>query len=100
VVTSNAYTPGALQSNLMAKMPAFVRAITFPFGRSATQAAEALADLAVADRHGTTTAQFYKRDRPLRPPNAALDTAAQLRLRERCTHLLGIEPIPGRGADR
>jgi NAD(P)-dependent dehydrogenase (short-subunit alcohol dehydrogenase family) len=100
VLTSNAYTPGALQSNLMAKMPAFVRAITFPFGRSAAQAAEALAELAVADHHGTTTGQFYKREQPLRPPKVALDTASQLRLRERCTHLVGIEPTPGPRADR
>jgi NAD(P)-dependent dehydrogenase (short-subunit alcohol dehydrogenase family) len=34
-VTSNAYTPGALQSDLMTEMPALIRLITIPFGRNA-----------------------------------------------------------------
>ncbi|HEU4543703.1 MAG TPA: SDR family NAD(P)-dependent oxidoreductase [Jiangellaceae bacterium] len=97
-VTSNAYTPGALQSDLMAEMPPLVRVITLPFGRSAAKAAEALSDLAVADHYATTTGEFYKRERPSRPPKASLDAASQRRLWGRCAQLLGVDPATGFGA--
>ena len=91
-VTSNAYHPGALQSDLMAGMPAMVRLITVPFGRSATKAAQALADLAVGDRHTATNGEFYKRDKPAPPPKAALDTDSRAHLWKTCAQLLGVAP--------
>jgi NAD(P)-dependent dehydrogenase (short-subunit alcohol dehydrogenase family) len=99
-VTSNAYTPGALQSDLMAGMPALVRVITLPFGRSAAKAAEALTDLAVANRHAGTTGQFYKREDPTRPPKAALDAASQRQLWDQCAQLLGVDPATVFGTGR
>jgi NAD(P)-dependent dehydrogenase (short-subunit alcohol dehydrogenase family) len=96
-VTSSAYTPGALQSDLMAEMPAVVRLITLPVGRTADRAAAALADLAIADRYATT-GEFYKRAKPARPPRASLDTESQQRLWNTCAHLVGVAPTtdPGR----
>jgi NAD(P)-dependent dehydrogenase (short-subunit alcohol dehydrogenase family) len=90
-VTSNAYHPGALQSDLMAEMPGIVRLITFPVGQSATKAAEALADLAVGEHHRSTNGEFYKRDKPARPPKASLDTDSQRKLWEACARLLGVD---------
>jgi NAD(P)-dependent dehydrogenase (short-subunit alcohol dehydrogenase family) len=91
-VTSNAYTPGALQSDLMTEMPAVVRLITLPVGRTADRAAAALADLAIADRYATTTGEFYKRAKPARPPRASLDTDSQQRLWNTCAQLVGVAP--------
>jgi NAD(P)-dependent dehydrogenase (short-subunit alcohol dehydrogenase family) len=89
-VTSNAYTPGALQSDLMAEMPAVVRLITLPVGRTADRAASSLADLAIADRYAATTGEFYKRAKPARPPSASLDTESQQRLWIVCARLVGV----------
>jgi NAD(P)-dependent dehydrogenase (short-subunit alcohol dehydrogenase family) len=94
-VTSNAYTPGALQSDLMAEMPAVVRLITLPVGRTADRAASSLADLAIADRYATTTGEFYKRAKPARPPSASLDTESQQRLWNVCARLVGTTTDPG-----
>ena len=91
-VTSNAYHPGALQSDLMAGMPKMVRLITVPFGRSATKAAQALAELAFADRHTATNGKFYKRDKATPPPKATLDSDSRARLWETCAQLLGVAP--------
>jgi hypothetical protein len=77
----------------MAAIPAIVRLITLPLGRSATKAAEALADLAVGDHHTATNGDFYKRYTPIQPPEAALDTDSQGRSWETC-HL-----ATGRGRD-
>ena len=99
-VTSNAYTPGALQSDLMAEMPAAVRLITLPVGRTADRATAALADLAVADRYATTTGEFYKRAKPTRPPKACLDTESQRRLWNLCARLVGVSPTTNPGRSR
>jgi NAD(P)-dependent dehydrogenase (short-subunit alcohol dehydrogenase family) len=90
-LTANAYTPGALQSDLMAEMPVPVRLLTRPFGRSADKAAAALADLAVGSEHRTTTGEFYKRDKPTRAPKASLDTESQRRLWVECARLLAVD---------
>ena len=97
-MTSNAYTPGALQSDLMAEMPAVVRLITRPVGRAADQAAAALADLAIADRYATATGEFYKRAKPARSRKASRDTESQQRLWNVCADLVGVAPTtdPGR----
>ena len=94
-VTSNAYTPGALQSDLMAEMPAMVRLITLPVGRTADRAGAALADLAISDRYAITTGEFYKRAKPARPPKASLDTESQQRLWNICARLVGVAPTRG-----
>jgi NAD(P)-dependent dehydrogenase (short-subunit alcohol dehydrogenase family) len=91
-MTSNAYNPGALQSDLMSEMPAFVRLITLPFGRTAGRAAAALADLAVAANHTASSGKFYKRDSLARPPKASLDIGSQERLWDECAHLVDIAP--------
>jgi NAD(P)-dependent dehydrogenase (short-subunit alcohol dehydrogenase family) len=96
-VTSNAYTPGALQSDLMTEMPALVRLITIPFGRNADGAAAALADLAIGDRHASTNGEFYKRAKPARPPKASLDTESQRRLWSECSRHVGVTPTPSTG---
>jgi NAD(P)-dependent dehydrogenase (short-subunit alcohol dehydrogenase family) len=102
-VTSNAYTPGALQSDLMTEMPAVVRMITLPVGRTADRAAAALADPAIADRYATTTGEFYKRGKPSRPPRASLDAESQQRLWNTCARLVGVAPpqiLDVRGSER
>jgi len=90
-LTANAYTPGALQSDLMGQMPAPVRLLTLPFGRSADRAAAALADLTVGSEHANTTGEFYKRDQPARAPRASLDTESQRRLWVECARLLALD---------
>jgi NAD(P)-dependent dehydrogenase (short-subunit alcohol dehydrogenase family) len=99
-VTSNAYTPGALQSDLMTEMPAVVRMITLPVGRTADRAAAALADPAIADRYATTTGEFYKRGKPSRPPRASLDVESQQRLWNTCARLVGVAPTADPGHAR
>jgi NAD(P)-dependent dehydrogenase (short-subunit alcohol dehydrogenase family) len=96
-VTSNAYTPGVLQSDLMSEMPALVRLITIPFGRNADGAAAALADLAIADRHATTNGEFYKRAKPAHPPKSSLDIESQRRLWHECSRHVGVTPTPDTG---
>jgi NAD(P)-dependent dehydrogenase (short-subunit alcohol dehydrogenase family) len=95
-VTSNAYTPGVLQSDLMTEMPGVVRLITLPVGR----AAAALSDLFIADRYATTTGEFYKRGKPARPPRASLDTDSQQRLWNACARLVGVAPTADPGSAR
>jgi NAD(P)-dependent dehydrogenase (short-subunit alcohol dehydrogenase family) len=89
-VTSNAYHPGALQSDLMRQMPAMVRLLTWPVGRRADRAAHALASLALKARYAQATGRFYKRDKPATPPKNSQDTDAQQRLWTECQQLLGI----------
>jgi NAD(P)-dependent dehydrogenase (short-subunit alcohol dehydrogenase family) len=81
-VTSNAYHPGALQSNLMREMPAIVRWITLPFGQRADKAAYALGALAVDDKYVRETGRFYNFEKPIRPPKNSEDAYAQTRLWE------------------
>lgn len=88
-ITSHAYHPGALQSDLMAQMPAPVRVLTAPFGRTADKAATALADLV---ERGAPTGTYYKLGKPAKPPKAALDTTSQQRLWTEAALLLGIDP--------
>jgi NAD(P)-dependent dehydrogenase (short-subunit alcohol dehydrogenase family) len=90
-ITSNAFHPGALQSQLMAQMPVVVRIVTTPVGRSADKAAAALADLVSSERHATTTGAFYKLTQPANPPKASLDTASQHRLWTDVAALLSID---------
>jgi NAD(P)-dependent dehydrogenase (short-subunit alcohol dehydrogenase family) len=90
-ITSNAYHPGALQSQLMAQMPAVVRILTAPVGRTADKAAAALGDLVSSQRHAGTTGVFYKLTQPAKPPKASLDTASQHRLWSEVAALLGID---------
>jgi NAD(P)-dependent dehydrogenase (short-subunit alcohol dehydrogenase family) len=89
-VTSNAYHPGALQSDLMRQMPAMVRLLTWPVGRRPDRAAHALAALALKARYAQATGRFYKRDKPATPPKSSQDTDAQQRLWTECQRLLGI----------
>jgi NAD(P)-dependent dehydrogenase (short-subunit alcohol dehydrogenase family) len=89
-VTSNAYHPGALQSDLMRQMPAMVRLLTWPVGRRADRAAHDLASLALKARYAQATGRFYKRDKPATPPKNSQDTDAQQRLWTECQQLLGI----------
>jgi NAD(P)-dependent dehydrogenase (short-subunit alcohol dehydrogenase family) len=89
-VTSNAYHPGALQSDLMRQMPAAVRLLTWPVGRRADRAAHALASLALKARYAQATGRFYKGDKPATPPKNSQDTDAQQRLWTECQQLLGI----------
>ena len=89
-VTSNAYHPGALQSDLMRQMPAMVRLLSWPMGRRADRAAHALASLALKARYAQATGRFYKRDKPATPPKSTPDADAQQRLWTECQRLLGI----------
>jgi NAD(P)-dependent dehydrogenase (short-subunit alcohol dehydrogenase family) len=89
-VTSTAYHPGALQSNLMRQMPAMVRLLTWPVGRRPDKAARALAALALEERYAQATGRFYKRQRPAKTPKNSQDTNAQQRLWAECQRLLGI----------
>ena len=89
-MTSNAYHPGALQSDLMRQMPAMVRLLTWPAGHRPDRAAHALAALALKARYAQTTGRFYKRDKPATPPKNSQDTDAQQRLWIECQRLLGI----------
>jgi NAD(P)-dependent dehydrogenase (short-subunit alcohol dehydrogenase family) len=99
-ITSNAFHPGALQSQLMAQMPAVVRILTAPVGRSADKAAAALGDLVSSGRHATTTGAFYKLTQPANPPKASLDTASHHRLWTDVAALLGIDSAETIGASR
>jgi NAD(P)-dependent dehydrogenase (short-subunit alcohol dehydrogenase family) len=96
-ISSNAYHPGALQSDLMGQMPAPVRLITRPFGRTADRAAAALADLL---ERGAPTGAYYKLDKPARPPKASLDTTSRWRLWTQSAALLGINPADTIGGAR
>ncbi len=89
-VTSNAYHPGALQSNLMRQMPAMVRLLTWPVGRRPDKAAHALGALALEARYTQATGRFYKREQPAKAPKNSQDTNAQQRLWAECQRLLGI----------
>jgi NAD(P)-dependent dehydrogenase (short-subunit alcohol dehydrogenase family) len=90
-VISNAYHPGALQSNLMKEMPAVVRWITLPFGRSADKAAHALGALALDHTYAQESGRFYNFEKPIKPPKNSEDIHAQQRLWEESERLLGIE---------
>jgi len=90
-ITSNAFHPGALQSQLMAGMPVLVRILTAPAGRSAEKAAAALADLLTSPGYAATTGAFYKLGKPARPPKASLDTASQRRLWLHAAALVSID---------
>ena len=70
-VTSNAYHPGALQSNLMRQMPVMVRLLTWPVGHRADKAAHALGALALEERYVQATGRFYKRGKPIKAPKNA-----------------------------
>jgi NAD(P)-dependent dehydrogenase (short-subunit alcohol dehydrogenase family) len=89
-VTSNAYHPGALQSDLMRQMPAMVRLLTWPVGRRPDKAAHALAALALDARYTQATGRFYKHEKPIKAPKNSQDTHAQQRLWAECQRLLGI----------
>jgi NAD(P)-dependent dehydrogenase (short-subunit alcohol dehydrogenase family) len=89
-VTANAYHPGPLQSDLMRQMPAMVRLLTWPVGRRADRAANALAALALEARYAQATGGFYKREQPATPPKSSQDTNAQRRLWAECQRLLAI----------
>jgi NAD(P)-dependent dehydrogenase (short-subunit alcohol dehydrogenase family) len=89
-VTSNAYHPGALQSDLMRQMPAMVRLLTLPVGRRPDRAARALGALALEARYAQATGRFYKREKAVKPPGNSQDTDAQQRLWAECQRLLGI----------
>jgi NAD(P)-dependent dehydrogenase (short-subunit alcohol dehydrogenase family) len=89
-VTSNAYHPGALQSNLMREMPAIVRWITLPFGRRADKAANALGALVLDDKYAQETGRFYNFEKPMRPPKNSEDAHAQQMLWEKSEQLLGL----------
>jgi NAD(P)-dependent dehydrogenase (short-subunit alcohol dehydrogenase family) len=90
-VTANAYHPGALQSNLMRKMPLIVRLLTLPVGRDATKAARALAALALDDQYEQATGQFFNFEKPINAPKNSQDVQAQRRLWEETERLLGLE---------
>jgi NAD(P)-dependent dehydrogenase (short-subunit alcohol dehydrogenase family) len=87
-IASNAFHPGALQSDLMGQMPAPVRLLTAPFGRSADKAATALADLIT---RGAPTGAYYKLTKPVAPPKSSRDTGSQRRLWTTAATLLGID---------
>jgi NAD(P)-dependent dehydrogenase (short-subunit alcohol dehydrogenase family) len=89
-VTSNAFHPGALQSDLMRQMPAMVRLLTWPVGRRADKAAHALGALVLEERYAQATGRFYKHERPAKAPKNSQDTHAQQRLWAECQQLLGI----------
>lgn len=89
-VTSNAYHPGILQSNLMREMPALVRWMTLPFGRRADKAAHALGALALDDSYAQETGRFYNFEKPIQVPKNSEDVQAQRRLWEESGRLLGI----------
>jgi NAD(P)-dependent dehydrogenase (short-subunit alcohol dehydrogenase family) len=99
-ITSNAFHPGALQSQLMAGMPTMVRILTAPVGRSAEKAARALADLATSPLHAATTGAFYKLGKPVRPPEASLDVTSQGRLWLQLATLVGVDAADTIGAAR
>jgi hypothetical protein len=44
--------------------------------------------------------ELYKRDSPIRPPKAALDTASRLRLWVSAHQLVGVDPGSGFGTGR
>lgn len=90
-VTSSAYFPGALQSNLMREMPTIVRLISMPFGRNADHAALALSTLALDHWHAQETGRFYKFEKPIEAPRNSLDLQAQRQLWDEAQQLLGIE---------
>lgn len=96
-ISSNAYHPGALQSDLMGQMPAPVRLITLPFGRNADKAAAALADLL---ERGASTGAYYKLHKVTRPPKASRDATSQRRLWTQSATLLGIDPVDTIGGTR
>jgi NAD(P)-dependent dehydrogenase (short-subunit alcohol dehydrogenase family) len=99
-IISNAFHPGALQSQLMAQMPAIVRILTAPVGRSADKAAAALSDLVCDERHANTTGAFYKLTQPANPPKASLDLDSRRRLWAEITAILGIDTEQTIGASR
>ena len=68
---SNAYHPGALQSNLMRQMPVMVRLLTWPVGHRADKAAHAFGALALEERYVQATGRFYKRGKPIKAPKNA-----------------------------
>jgi hypothetical protein len=72
----------------MGQMPAPVRLLTAPFGRSADKAANAQADLTTG---GAPTAAYYKLTKPVAPPKASRDTGSQRRLWTTAATLLGID---------
>jgi hypothetical protein len=74
----------------MRQMPAMVRLLTWPVGRRADRAANALAALALEARYAQATGGFYKREQPATPPKSSQDTNAQRRLWAECQRLLAI----------
>jgi NAD(P)-dependent dehydrogenase (short-subunit alcohol dehydrogenase family) len=96
-ISSNAYHPGALQSDLMGQMPLPVRLITRPFGRTAARAAAALADLL---ERGAPTGAYYKLHKLTKPPKASRDTTSQRRLWNQAATLLGLDPADTIGGAR
>lgn len=89
-VTSNAYHPGVLRSNLMREMPPFVRWITLPFGRRPDKAAHALGALAMDNQYAQETGHFYHFEKPIKPPKNSDDVHAQEKLWQACEQLLDI----------
>ncbi len=87
-IAGNAFHPGVLQSDLMGQMPAPVRVLTAPFGRSADKAAAALADLVDG---GAPAGAYYKRTKRASPPKASRDAGSQRRLWSTAATLLGID---------
>jgi len=89
-ISSYAYHPGILQSELMKGMPAVVRYLTFPFGRTAEPAAEALSDLAWNGAHDASSGAFFKLSRPIKPPKASHDGQQQSALWREAHRLVGL----------
>ena len=91
-ISTYAYHPGILQSALMKQMPAIVRYITLPFGRSAEPAANALAALALRETDDARSGTFFKLSRPIDPPKASTDTTQQAMLWREAHRLLHLVP--------
>jgi NAD(P)-dependent dehydrogenase (short-subunit alcohol dehydrogenase family) len=89
-VSTYAFHPGILQSELMQGMPALVRWITFPFGRDARPAGEALAALAWGAGGEPPAETFFKLARPIAAPKASLDPQQQSGLWQEAHRLLGL----------
>jgi NAD(P)-dependent dehydrogenase (short-subunit alcohol dehydrogenase family) len=89
-ISAYAYHPGILQSDLMKGMPALVRYLTFPFGRTAEPAARALSDLAWSGAHDASSGAFFKLSQPSKPPKASLDGTQQSTLWREAHRLVGL----------
>ncbi|MBS1738030.1 MAG: SDR family NAD(P)-dependent oxidoreductase [Bacteroidetes bacterium] len=96
-VTSNAYHPGVLQSNLMKQMPMIVRLITFPFGKTADQAANALTKLALDNQFFNQTGLFFKFTKVMGSPKNAQNVSDQEQLWETLQQLTKNISYQGKG---